>query len=276
MPHSSEIDIVKKWLSVLTGIVLSVAAPAQDLSGFWKGTLTMFGGCFPVNNIELQLKVQGSSVTGDSYHYLDVNNYIKKKSKGSYDSVSKKIIVQEGAVITYHIPSRCEICVKKFELIYSKEGNVETLSGHWTGHIINSSRDCIGGSIVLTRIKESTFKEIPEIRVDTGQIRLDFYDNAQIDGDSITVLVNGNTVVSNQILGLKPITLFVTVDLRNTFHEIEMIANNLGSIPPNTALLIITTGEKRYQLFLSSTKAKSAMVRLVYEGEATADIGDKH
>ena len=47
-----------------------------------------------------------------------------------------------------------------------------------------------------------------------------------------------------------------------------MIAENLGSIVPNTALLIITAGEKRYQLFLSSTEQKSAKVRFVYDKNA--------
>jgi hypothetical protein len=117
----------------------------------------------------------------------------------------------------------------------------------------------------LTRIRESAFKEIPEISVDTGQIRLDFYDNAQIDGDSISVKINGKTILSHQLLTAKPITTFVTIDLANKFQEVEMVAENEGSIPPNTALLIITAGEHRYQLFLSSTETKSAKVRFVYD-----------
>jgi hypothetical protein len=119
----------------------------------------------------------------------------------------------------------------------------------------------------LTRIKESAFKEVPEVAVDTGTIRLDFYDNATIDGDSITVLVNKNVVVSHQMLSARPITTYVTVDLTNTFFEVEMVADNLGTIPPNTALLIITAGVKKYQLFLSSTKTKSAMIRIMYDKE---------
>lgn len=132
---------------------------------------------------------------------------------------------------------------------------------------MNTGLDCSVGPIVLSRIKESAFKEIPEIAVDTGTIRLDFYDNATIDGDSITVKVNNNTVVTHQLLSAKPITTYVTVDLNNIFFEIEMIAENLGSIPPNTALLIVTAGTKKYQLFLTSTKTKSAMIRIVYDKE---------
>ena len=239
----------------------------QDLSGFWKGSLTM-KGCFPDNNIELQIAIKGENANGDSYHFQDVNNYVKKNFKGSYNSSLKKLTLQEGLVTTYHIPRNCIICIKKYVLVYSKKGNQEMLSGEWTGNIVNTTVDCQLGTIVLTRVKESAFKEIPEIKVDTGEIRLDFYDNAEIDGDSITVLVNKNVVITHQRLTAKPITMHLKIDPQHTFQEIEMIAENLGSIPPNTALLIITAGKKRYRLFLSSSESKSAMVRFVYDEEA--------
>jgi hypothetical protein len=122
-----------------------------------------------------------------------------------------------------------------------------------------------GDSIVLTRIKESAFKEIPEIKVDTGRIRLDFYDNAIVDGDSITVLVDNQVVFSHQRLTANPLTTYVQIDLNTTFHEVEMVAENLGSIPPNTAILIINAGKARHQLVLNSTDTKSAKVRFVYD-----------
>ncbi len=47
-----------------------------------------------------------------------------------------------------------------------------------------------------------------------------------------------------------------------------MVAENLGKIPPNTALLMVTAGTKRYRLYLTSTEVKSAKVRFVYDSEA--------
>lgn len=247
---------------------------AQNLNGFWKGTLTMTGGCFPINHIELQINVDGTAARGDSYHYLDINNYIKKDFKGSYNATSKTIVVQELDVTTYHIPQSCVVCIKRYELVYSVQGNVETLSGTWTGHIKDTDMPCQPGTITLSRIKESAFKEIPEVKVDTGELRLDFYDNGEIDGDTITVTVNKKVIVAQQRLGLKPITVFVKIDLQNTFQQIEMLAENLGSIPPNTALLIITAGKKRYQLFLTSTEVKTAAVRFVYSKDAALEKDD--
>lgn len=246
-------------------LFLATGLKAQDLNGFWKGSLGMSGGCFQQNNVELQLRIRGTTVSGDSYHYQDINNYVKKKIIGTYDTLTKRLIIHEEHVTTFHIPQHCKICIKNFYLGFSKEGNMETLNGTWDGKVKLSGEDCSGGPITLSRIKESAFKEVPEILVDTGTVRLDFYDNATIDGDSITVMVNKNVVVSHQLLSAKPVTIYVSVNLNQPFHEIEMIADNLGSIPPNTALLILTAGEKKYQLFLSSTKAKSAMIRIVYD-----------
>lgn len=255
---------VIKWMSFLL-ILFNSFAQAQDVSGFWKGTLTMPNGCFPINNIELQIRMAGDSLRGDSYHYLDIDNYVKKNFKGSYSKQTKTLVIQEGLVTTYKIRATCTICIKRYELTYSRNGNQETLSGGWTGKILSTGKDCDTGSIILTRIKESAFKEIPEVKVDTGTIRLDFYDNGIVDGDVISVVVNGTTILSHQELSAKPITTYLKIDLQNTFQEIQMIAENEGSIPPNTALLIVTANGKRYQLFLSSKMEKSAKVRFVYE-----------
>jgi hypothetical protein len=256
---------VKTATLILLFFLLTSAAPAQNLTGFWKGNLTMGGGCFSVNNIELQLKIEGDTVSGDSYQYDNVNYYVKKSLTGMYDASRKRLVVHENFVTTFHIPQTCSICIKNFYLTYSRKGNVETLTGTWDGKIMNTNADCSIGPITLSRIRESAFKEVPEIIVDTGILRLDFYDNALVDGDSITVLVNKVVVLTHQRLTTKPITTFISIDLTHTFQEIEMVAENLGSIPPNTAMLIITAGSKKYQLFLSSTESKSAMVRFVYD-----------
>ncbi len=245
---------------------------AQDISGFWKGSLTIPNACFATNNIEMQITLKDGVLTGNSYHYRDIDNYIKKNTTGSYDRQSKTVSIKEIDVTTYHIPTRCIICIKNYRLRYSKEGNQEVLTGEWVGNILgNEGVGCGPGTLTLYRIKESAFKAIPEIGVDTGQIRLDFYDNGVVDGDSITVLANNKILVSNHKLSAKPATVFLKIDALNTFQEIEMRAENLGTIIPNTALLIITAGAKKYRLFLSSTEQKNAKVRFVYDKLAAID-----
>ncbi len=250
---------------MLLSLGTSCALFGQDLSGAWKGELQMQGGCFPRNYIELQIVISGTSVTGTSYQFKDTANYISKGLSGSYDRGSQTFSLQEGAEVRFQIPNNCSICIKHYRLTYSKVDSIETLSGTWTGQVMGKGTLCQPGTITLSRTTAPAFKEPPRINVDTGNIRLDFYDNGEIDGDSISVLVNGATVLSHQLLGTKPLTTYVRVDEQSPFQQVEMLAENLGRIPPNTALLIITAGTKRYRLFLTSTEQKSAMIRFVYE-----------
>jgi len=236
------------------------------LNGIWKGTLTQQpGGCFPVYHVELQVNIKNNLVSGFCYHYSDVTNYVKKSYDGVYNAATKTINIHERKVMTFKIPMDCTPCIRYFTLVYKKDGNTEILTGEWGGTVMNGSAACTPGKITLKRVAQSEFDHIREIRVDTGTIKLDFYDNAEIDGDTVTVTVNNKTLVSHQRLGLKPISVNVKVDLENQEQEVTMIGENLGSIPPNTALLIVTAGKKRYQLYLASNGKKNAQVRFIYD-----------
>jgi hypothetical protein len=262
---------VKKFLLIFAFFVFALATQAQDVSGFWKGELTFVGGCFARNNIELQLKTVGDGIYGSSYHYLDTANYIRKEASGYFDAKNRRLVVQEGAVTAQLLLDRCQICIKKFQFLYRVEGGKEFLDGFWVGKLQGSNIDCgTGGTITLSRTLTPTFKEekIPEIKVDTGDVRLRFYDNATVDGDSITVMVNKQVVLSHQLLSLQPATAMIKVSLEHPMVEVEMVAENLGTIPPNTAFLEVMAGSVYHRLFLVSTKTKSAKVRFVYDKDA--------
>jgi hypothetical protein len=44
------------------------------------------------------------------------------------------------------------------------------------------------------------------------------------------------------------------------YHELVMVANNLGAIPPNTSLMIVRAGSKALRSFYLSTEQKNAKV----------------
>ena len=121
---------MKICISAIYFFLYSLFSSAQDLNGFWKGTLTMTSSCFPINYLEVQIAGYADSIHGNSYHYQDIDNYVKKSFRGTFDRASKKLTLQEGTVTTYHIPQRCVICVKNFDLSYYREGNKETLKGY--------------------------------------------------------------------------------------------------------------------------------------------------
>jgi hypothetical protein len=256
-----------RWtlIFILYLILSGTAAFTQQLNGIWKGTLTQnAGGCFEVYHVELQVNIKNNSVYGFCYHFSDLQNYVRKNYDGIYNAATKTISIQENSITTFHVPKDCTPCIRFFTLTYTKEGNQEKLSGDWGGRVFNGSAACTPGRIELARVTRSAFDHIQEIRVDSGILRLDFYDNAEIDGDSITIKLDEKILVSNQRLGLKPISMEIRVSADQPEQELTMIAENLGTIPPNTAMLIVTAGTKKYRLFLSSDKQKSAMVRILY------------
>lgn len=113
-------------------------------------------------------------------------------------------------------------------------------------------------------IKTRSNPLLKTITTDAPDIKVELYDNGEIDGDTITVYDNNQVIAWKKGLTDKPITLNIKADENTPTHEFVMVADNLGSIPPNTALMIITTGGKRYQLFISSDKQKNAKVIVQY------------
>lgn len=286
--------MARHFLSIFlffTGISLS----AQDINGIWKGKVVMApSGCFPVYNIELQLQMAGTNITGTAYHFSDSLNYLKENFEGTYNRDSNLITIKEIGIVTFKIKEDCVPCIKTYKLSFHRGGgNVvteEQLRGTWstpTGKAIDGKTVCEPGSIVLTRFDKATFKPelklpptltkrkaelVKEIKVDTGNIKIDFYDNGQIDGDTISVYVNNMPLVSYRMLKTQPVTMNIRVDERRKVQEVIMVGENLGSIPPNTALMIVTAGSKRYQLYLTSDEQKNAMVRFIYEKPVPAKV----
>ena len=103
------------------------------------------------------------------------------------------------------------------------------------------------------------------IVVNTEQVSIKLYDNGEIDGDSISVFVDNKLVLSHKGLSATPITLSLNFDENAREHEVVMVAENLGRIPPNTSLMIINAGDKRYQVQITSTEQKNALVKFKYE-----------
>ncbi len=101
-----------------------------------------------------------------------------------------------------------------------------------------------------------------ELLVESDSIRLSFYDNGEIDGDSISVFVNHELVLSHQGLEAKAFNIYLHLDSTRDLTEVSMFAENLGRIPPNTALMVITDGVNRYEVFLSSSLTENATVEL--------------
>lgn len=104
-----------------------------------------------------------------------------------------------------------------------------------------------------------------EIPLSGDSIELHFYDNAEIDGDSISLFLNEKLIHQHIFLTDKPFVVkLATANLQHQ-NELVMVAENLGSIPPNTSFMIAWVDGKRYEARLESTEGSSAMIRFSKE-----------
>jgi hypothetical protein len=101
-----------------------------------------------------------------------------------------------------------------------------------------------------------------EITVESDSLKVDFYDNGEVDGDSISVFFNKQLMAFNQRLSARSIHFDILLDSSKAINELSMFADNLGSIPPNTALMVIDDGKNRYEIRLASNLEQNGAVRI--------------
>jgi hypothetical protein len=108
------------------------------------------------------------------------------------------------------------------------------------------------------------------IPITGDSIELRFYDNAVVDGDSIAVFLNDKMLFEHVRLDTKPYKLTVAVNDLPEDNEMVMVAENLGTIPPNTALMVAIVDGKRYEARLESTENSSALIRFIKQKKKTS------
>ena len=103
-------------------------------------------------------------------------------------------------------------------------------------------------------------KDIP---LSGDSIELRFYDNGEIDGDSISLFLNDQLIFSHLLLTGKAHIIKLSIRELKEKNELTMVAENLGRIPPNTSYMEALVEGQRYSCYLASNEGSSAMIRLI-------------
>jgi hypothetical protein len=91
---------------------------------------------------------------------------------------------------------------------------------------------------------------------------LSLYDNGIVDGDTVSVYMNGENIISRQ--KLKEAATKKTIYISSNMDSVQLVlfADNLGSIPPNTGLLTVRDGDDVYQVRFSADLQTNASIIL--------------
>lgn len=114
---------------------------------------------------------------------------------------------------------------------------------------------------VATEVGSRTIQTIQSVYFKSDSLQLTLYDNGEVDGDTVSVLMNGQVIMPKVGLSTKAYrkTIYITPDMPDSIQLI-MYAENLGSIPPNTGLLVVHDGEDTYEIRFSGDYKKNAAI----------------
>lgn len=109
-------------------------------------------------------------------------------------------------------------------------------------------------------ISNRKIETIQSVYYKTDSLELTLYDNGEVDGDTVSVLMNGEVIMPR--VGLSTNAVRKKISTVNTGDSIQLImyAENLGKLPPNTGLLIVYDGTDRYEIRFSGDLKKSAAI----------------
>lgn len=119
---------------------------------------------------------------------------------------------------------------------------------------------------VPTITRARTNELIQTLTVQSAEVQIKLYDNGEIDDDTISVYLDNKLLLASKRLSAAPISLSLKMNNDGEEHVLVMVAENMGRIPPNTSLMIVYDGEKRYEVRVTSTEQKNAMIRFKYKG----------
>lgn len=265
---------------------------AQDLTGQWTGTATDKKSD-RMQKLVLSITEGDSAFGGVLHWYSPQTHYIRHIIvSGRFYGKDSILTIREDSTINNLIQGgdafkeRPRVAGTGFYVLFYRRtaGRRDLLSGHW------SFTDSTGGGDLEIRMekkappfiplpplpKKDTALEkkaqerqstvaakIPVRATDTARVEL--YDNGEIDGDSVSLFVNDQLVLQHVRLTAEPKVLLVPIDPHFPVNKLVLFAENLGKLPPNTALMQVTVHGKTYNLFLSTDFKKNASVEFAVQ-----------
>jgi hypothetical protein len=294
------LNTLSKYIFFLLLICPNHSFAQFDATGMWKGTLYNDSNRLTyAYEIVLNKQGNHYTGFSHTWFLIDDKRYygVKKvKARVSKD----KILIQDDGLIEHNYPVKPDKNVRQLNILDVKDSTgVPVLFGPFTtnrtknyapltGYIyLVQTTDFHSTSLLphlteLNLIHQLPFMDSatvvsplnvqsftpPQERKDVIQHRVHYmsdtlhltlFDNGEVDGDSVSVFVNGIEVLNKIRLSTTPVKLAVPTN-NATKISVIMYAESLGTIPPNTGLLLVEDGKRRYELRFSSSYTNNAVI----------------
>jgi hypothetical protein len=145
-------------------------------------------------------------------------------------------------------------------LVNALPENTKVVAINETSASPNTSTTKSSGQILPWVLVGRENKLVKQVIVNSPSISIDLYDNGTIDNDTIMIFDNKVLLLENKRLSYKATHFEVNFNKDNNRHEIIIVAHNLGTVPPNTALMVVKDGNSRQEIYITSTLSVNAMI----------------
>jgi len=219
-----------------------------------------------------------SLISGVSHLYYKHQQYEHYKINGVYKKKELLIYFSEDSTIAVKLGPKDENCLGNYTMKLTSTGNLLQMKGRWEDNSIGMF-PCPPSGVWLEKrvdknIKQTTaapkdkrlerrsdIQSLVEVSsVEKDSILIELYDNGIVDNDSASIYLDDSLLLYKQFVSGKPVSFYVSLDKQTSISKLKLVAENLGSIPPCTVLMLIITKKKRYEVNLSSNFNSNAVV----------------
>ena len=264
--------------------------------GFSQNTFSYLGTLLLSNNtpISFSMEIQEENGIVNGYSLTNINTPDETKSEisGLYFKKDKSFQLQETQILSTNSEAPLNtFCYINTNLSFKGKFGSKHLEGTFTGNFLDST-ECAKGKIILmekkklekkiTKVKKKIEKQIEKDKLDTSPVKrtqilkdgddftinweskkLKFFiwDANKEDGDKITLIINGNTVLND--VKTKNKRKKIKYKLQDGENIIEIKATNLGTFPPNTSRIELIDKKIKYPIITQLELGKTAIIKVI-------------
>lgn len=270
----------------------------QDLSGVWVGNYSKHIMMTTPEKLVVELYLHDDSlISGASHLYYRNNNYEHYTLVGSYNRKDSIAHFREDSTLGVKLGFGGSNCLGNYTTKLEITDTSMLLLGKWSDNSTSvihcptvkvrlerplpqekmpvttevkskEKEQVIDKIVVKDKVEDKNLERASEIQslieisvAEKDSIKIELYDNKEIDGDVISLYLNEDALLYKQMLKATPLVLYVSLNNGVGVDKIKMAAESMGAEPPCTAMMLITTrAGKKYQVNLSSNYNKNGIV----------------
>jgi len=270
---------------------LAAAAPThaqispQDITGVWTGNY--YGGLniFPPRKLVVEIRITDDSVVSGTSHLVHRGGqYEHYTIEGVWRAADSSIFFAEDSTIGLNLFVASN-CTGDYDMLldYPNDTTVR-LDGRWREND-NAGRGCFSSRVYLEKPRPAraaapkplpaSFSRTPDVQAlielsptEMDSLRIDLADDAEVDGDIVSLYLNNTPLAEGLRLAGQPQTVWATVPRGAGLSTLRLVAESEGAISPCTARVVVTTATgAAHELRLSSSRSSNAVLELFEKEE---------